>query len=299
MIISHGGGERKKNSKWWYVAFRRSSSSGFVLLTFSWWWPFDDIGDKEMLIKLVCNGWNRLCLIFDPIRFPSPGGKDNKSNAWRDCHGIVSPASSNSKQCGRRLLAFPSCRWTGLSDITAPSIKKESSNDSQWSVTSVLPKITQFSYKTFKCNELLKPSRCSKCNTLAEEDKLAFEGMYTPAPNRFFFCVHSMEVGSSRTQISLWGNGKMAETHAGATPIFATRHRRRKLWHGQWGKCHIFCAAIPLYLQIDALSEIVRRRRNECAPVTQRHTTGTSGGSPLGSRWLALKAQKAVYVIQM
>lgn len=58
--------------------------------------------------------------------------------------------------------------------------------------------------------------------------------------------------------------------------FFATR-RRRKLWHGRWGKCDIFCAVIPLYLQIDALSEIVRRRRNECAPVTQRHTTGTSG----------------------
>lgn len=114
---------------------------------------------------------------------------------------------------------------------------------------------------------------------LRRTNLLSFGGLYTPAPNRFFFCIHSMEVGSSRTQISLWGNGKMAETHAGTTPIFATRHRRRNLWHGWWGKCHISCAVIPLYLQIDALSEIVRRRRNECAPVTQRHTTGTSGGS--------------------
>lgn len=73
------------------------------------------------------------------------------------------------------------------------------------------------------------------------------------------------------------GMEKWPRRMPGPLLFFATRRRRRKLWHVQWGKCDIFCVVIPLYLQIDALSEIVRRRRNECAPVTQRHTTGTSG----------------------
>lgn len=36
-----------------------------------------------------------------------------------------------------------------------------------------------------------------------------------------------------------------------------------------------FGAQIPLYPQIDALSEIDRRRRNECSSVTQRRATRT------------------------
>lgn len=151
MIISHGGGEKKKNNKWWYVAFRRSRSSGFVLLTFSWWWPFDDIGDKEMLIKLVCDGWNHPCLIFDPIRLLSPGGKDNKSNVRRDCHEVVSPTSLNSKQCGRRLALFCQLALNRVEIYHRPIlINQESYNYSQGSVTFVLPKTTQFTYKTFK-----------------------------------------------------------------------------------------------------------------------------------------------------
>lgn len=91
----------------------------------------------------------------------------------------------------------------------------------------------------------------------------------------------------------------MAETHAGATPSLPPCHRRRELWYGQWGKRDIFCAVIPLYLQIDALSEIVRRRRNECALVTQRHNVGTSGDLCSPAAGLLFKARKVVYAIQI
>lgn len=57
----------------------------------------------------------------------------------------------------------------------------------------------------------------------------------------------------------------------------------------------IFCAEIPLYPQIDALSEIDRRRRNECSSVTQRHATRTLWDHSSGILWLPLlfKAQRA------
>lgn len=56
----------------------------------------------------------------------------------------------------------------------------------------------------------------------------------------------------------------------------------------------IFCAEIPLYPQIDALSEIDRRRRNECSSVTQRHATRTLWDHSSGILWLPLlfKAQR-------
>lgn len=68
---------------------------------------------------------------------------------------------------------------------------------------------------------------------------LFFVGMYTLAPNGVFFCVHSMEVGSSPTQISLWGNGEMAETHAGATPIFGYSPQKEKTLAWPMGKCDL------------------------------------------------------------
>lgn len=110
----------------------------------------------------------------------------------------------------------------------------------------------------------------------------------------FSVCVHSMEGDSSRTQISLWGNGKMAEMHAEATP-FSPCHRKRKHWHGWQGICDIFCTVILSFRQIDALSEIDRRRRNDCISVTQRHATRILLGSQLWSivAGLLFKAQRA------
>lgn len=126
-------------------------------------------------------------------------------------------------------------------------------------------------------------------------------GMYALAPILSSLCVHSMEGDSSRTQISLWGNGKMAEMHAGATP-FSRCHWKRKHWHSWHGMCDIFCTVILLFLQIDALSEIDRRRRNDCVSVTQRCTTGIFWDLSSGVLWLVcfLKHRRAaVYVIQI
>lgn len=60
-----------------------------------------------------------------------------------------------------------------------------------------------------------------------------------------------------------------------------------KMWH--------FLHRDTLHLQIDALSEIDRRRRNECASVTQRHATRTLWDLGSGAFWLVrfFKAQRA------
>lgn len=112
--------------------------------------------------------------------------------------------------------------------------------------------------------------------------------VHAGAKSLLFLCTQhgSRLISHSNISVGEWKNGR--DALLGPLLFFATRCRRRKPWHGRRGKCDIFCAVIPLYLQIDALSEIVRRRRNECAPVTQRHTTGTSGDLCLaaaGSLW--------------
>lgn len=182
---------------------------------------------------------------------------------------------------------------------------KPSYNSSHCNATSFLLQITQFTYKTFKCNELLKWSRCCKFNTFAlfplvGENLLFFWSMYAPAPILFSLCVHSMEGRLiSHSNISV-GNGKMAEMHAEATPFIRASERETlaqltgKMWH--------FLHCDTSHLQIDALSEIDRRRRNECASVTQRHATRTLWGLCSGAFWLVcfLKHRgPAVYVIQI
>lgn len=104
----------------------------------------------------------------------------------------------------------------------------------------------------------------------------------------------------SHSNISV-GNGKMAEMHAEATPFFLRATERQtlapltgKMWH--------FLHCDTLHLQIDALSEIDRRRRNECASVTQRCATRTLWDLSSGVFWLVcfLKHRgPAVYVIQI
>lgn len=77
----------------------------------------------------------------------------------------------------------------------------------------------------------------------------------------------------------------MAETHAEAAPflLFLCSFFPTSLSPGRLRQADSqddfffpsFGAQIPLYPQIDALSEIDRRRRNECSSVTQRRATRT------------------------
>lgn len=171
---------------------------------------------------------------------------------------------------------------------------------------SFLLQITQFTYKTFKSNELLRWSSCCKLNTFALFPLVRKKTCYSslvwtrPAPILFSLCVLSMEGRLiSHSNISV-GNGKMAEMHAEATPFIRASERQTlaqltgKMWH--------FLHCDTSHLQIDALSEIDRRRCNECALVTQRHATRTLWGLSSGAFWLVcfLKHRgPAVYVIQI
>lgn len=118
------------------------------------------------------------------------------------------------------------------------------------------------------------------------EEKLPILHRYARActNSSFSLCTQHGRRLISHSNISV-GNGKMAEMHAEATPFFLCA-RWRKHWHGRQRKCDIFCTVIPLYLQIDALSEIDRRRRNECTCVTQRHATRTLWALRSGVLWL-------------
>lgn len=88
----------------------------------------------------------------------------------------------------------------------------------------------------------------------------------------------------------------MAEMHAEATPFFfpPSVPGGENTGTVDSSEDDIFCAEIPLYPQIDALSEIDRRRRNECSSVTQRHATRTLWDHSSGILWLPLlfKAQR-------
>lgn len=110
------------------------------------------------------------------------------------------------------------------------------------------------------------------CSVSTGEDKLPVLHRYVCACTDSLFSPCTQHGGRliSRSNISV-GNGKMAEMHAEATPFFSLRARQRKHWHSWQGKCDIFCTMIPLYLQIDALSEIDRRRRNECTDTKTCH----------------------------
>lgn len=166
-------------------------------------------------------------------------------------------------------------------------------------------KITPFTYKTFKCNELLKCRRCCKWDTFAlfllvRKNLLFFLSIYAPAPILFSLCVHSMEGDSSRTQISPWGMKRWQRCMQ--RPLLFLRATERETLAPLTGKMWHFLLCDTLHLQIDALSEIDRRRRNECASVTQRHATRTLLDLSFGAFWLVcfLKhAGPAVYVIQI
>lgn len=89
----------------------------------------------------------------------------------------------------------------------------------------------------------------------------------------------------------------MAEMHAEATPFFffsPSVPDGENTGTVDSSEDDIFCAEIPLYPQIDALSEIDRRRRNECSSVTQRHATRTLWDHSSGILWLPslFKAQR-------
>lgn len=149
---------------------------------------------------------------------------------------------------------------------------------SHYNATSFLLKITQFTYKTFKCNELLKWSRCCKLSTFAlflllRKNLLFLLSMYAPAPILFSLCVHSMEGDSSRTQISPWGMERWQRCMP--RPLLFSGPWEEKHWHRWQAKCDIFCTVIPRIFKLMPCLEIDRRRCNECASVTQRRATRT------------------------
>lgn len=124
---------------------------------------------------------------------------------------------------------------------------KPSYSSFHYNATSFLENNTQFTYKTFKCNELLKWSRCCKLNTFAlfllvRENLLFFLSMYSPAPILFPVCVHSMKGDSSRTQISPWGMKRWQRCMP--RPLLLSGQWKEKHWHSWQGKCDIFCIVI-------------------------------------------------------
>lgn len=109
-------------------------------------------------------------------------------------------------------------------------------------------KTTQLTYKTFKCNELLKCSRCCKLNTFAlfqllRKNLLFFVSMYALTPILLPLCVHSVEGDSSHTQISPWGMRKWQRCMP--RPLLLSGPRKEKHWHHWQGKFDIFCTVIP------------------------------------------------------
>lgn len=108
------------------------------------------------------------------------------------------------------------------------------SYSSYYNTTSFPLKITQFTYKTFKCDELLKCSRCCKRNTFSAfsigEEKTCYSSlsMYAAAPILFSLCVHSMEGDSSRTQISPWGMERWQRCMPWPL-LFSLGHRKRNI----------------------------------------------------------------------
>lgn len=100
-----------------------------------------------------------------------------------------------------------------------------------YNTASVLLKITQFTYKTFKWNKLLTWSRCCKLNTFTlplfvRKNLPFFLSMCTPTPIRSFsLCTQHGGRLISHSNISV-GNGKMAEMHAEATPFIRATEKR-------------------------------------------------------------------------
>lgn len=118
-----------------------------------------------------------------------------------------------------------------------------------YNTTSVLLKITQFTYKTFKWNKLLTWSRCCKLNTFYPasicEEKLAILPKYVRADtNSLFLSVYS---AWRETHLALkylrreWKDGRDAcRGHS-----FYPGHGKEKHWHRWRGRCDIFCSVIP------------------------------------------------------
>lgn len=136
----------------------------------------------------------------------------------------------------RNRSSYHGCLWTQVT------------NSSHYNTTSSLQKITQLTYKTFNCNELLKWSRCCKLNTFAlfqllRKNLLFFVSMYALTPILLPLCVHSVEGDSSHTQISPWGMRKWQRCMP--RPLLLSGPWKEKHWHHWQGKCDIFCTVIP------------------------------------------------------
>lgn len=154
------------------------------------------------------------------------------------------------------------------------------------------PQITQFTYKTFKCNELLRCSRCCKLNTFApfsigEEKPAIFPpSMYTNSNSLFPPCTQHGGGDSSRTQISPWGMERWQRCMP--RPLLLSGPRKHKHWHSWRQRMWHFLRRDASHLQIDALFEIDGRRCNECALGTQRHATRLLWDLGSGALWLRL-----------
>lgn len=147
-----------------------------------------------MLIKLVCDSWNHPCLVFDPIRLPSPGGKDNKSNVRRDCHDVVSPTSLNSKQCGSRLALFCHVALDRVETYHRPILINLKRKLQLLRVKHHIRPSKDNSLLIKHSNTMNYWSQADSGNVifwLRRTNSLFFVGMYTLPQNRFFFFAYT------------------------------------------------------------------------------------------------------------
>lgn len=169
-----------------------------------------------MLIKLVCDSWNHPCLVFDPIRLPSPGGKDNKSNVRRDCHDVVSPTSLNSKQCGSRLALFCHVALDRVETYHRPILINLKRKLQLLRVKHHIRPSKDNSLLIKHSNTMNYWSQADSGNVifwLRRTNSLFFVGMYTLPQNRFFFSrtQHgSRLILHSDISVGEWKNGRDA-----------------------------------------------------------------------------------------
>lgn len=125
--------------------------------------------------------------------------------------------------------------------------KRWSFNNCHYRVASFPLKLTQFTYETFKCNELLRWSSSCKCNTFAPfpsvKEKLAILHRYVCAGTNSLFslCTQHGSCLILHSNISV-GNVKMAEMHAEATPLPPSMPKKEKILVQLTGKMwHFLC----------------------------------------------------------
>lgn len=140
------------------------------------------------------------------------------------------------------------------------------------------------------------------CSVSIGEEELALLSEERTRRHQFsFLSVYTAWRGdSSRTQISPWGMERWQRCMP--RPVLLSGPRKDKDWKQLTEKIGHFLHGYTSHLQIDASSEIDRRRSNECASGAQRHATRLLLDLGSGASWLVwfLKHRgPAVYVIQI